>query len=64
MVSKTKRIVCIGLIVIGLLAIIASCIGFGIPIATTFNHIPVCVAGVILGILGVFAGAFIMDFEN
>lgn len=64
MISKTKRIIGIILIIMGLLSIIAACIGFGIPVATTFNHMPICAAGIILGIAGIFAGAFITSFED
>lgn len=64
MISKARKITGIALTVIGVISIIAACIGFGIPIATTFNHIPVCIAGVILGVTGIFAGTFIACFEG
>lgn len=64
MINKTKRIIGVILIIIGLLSIIVACIGFGIPVATTFNHMPICAAGLILGVAGVLAGAFIISFED
>lgn len=62
MISKTKRIICTALIILGILSIIAACIGLGFPINNTFNQIPICVAGLLLGAVSALVGGVTLSF--
>lgn len=62
MISKTKRIICTALIILGMLSIIAACIGLGFPTNNTFNQIPICVAGLLLGAVSALVGSVILSF--
>jgi amino acid transporter len=45
--------ICFILIVVGIVLLIISAIGFGIPKSINFNHYPLCIVLTVIGILSI-----------